>query len=54
LENSPDSKNVESTWERPTEQTKTNDEGLPKSYWQVSHDKIVAKDYFTAEATRRY
>ena len=37
--------------ERPTEETKTNDEGLPKSYWQFSHDKIVAKDYFTAEAT---
>jgi hypothetical protein len=37
--------------EKPTEQMKVNDEGLPKSYWQVSHDKVVAKDYFTAEAT---
>jgi hypothetical protein len=37
--------------ERPTEEAKTNDEGLPKSYWQVSREKIVAKDYFTAEAT---
>lgn len=37
--------------EKPTEQTSTNDEGLPKSSWQVSHEKIVAKDYYTAEAT---
>jgi len=37
--------------EKPTEETKTNDEGFPKSYWQVSHEKVVAKDYFTAEAT---
>jgi len=37
--------------ERPTEETKTNDEGIPKSYWQASREKIVAKDYFTAEAT---
>jgi hypothetical protein len=31
--------------EKPTEQTSINDEGLPKSSWQVSHEKIVAKDY---------
>ena len=37
--------------EKPTEQLKVNDEGLPKSYWQVSHDKVVAKEYYTAEAT---
>jgi hypothetical protein len=37
--------------EKPTEQMKVNDEGLPKSYWQVSHDKVVAKEYYTAEAT---
>jgi hypothetical protein len=37
--------------EMPTEQTKTNDEGLPKTYWEVSHDRVAAKDYFTAEAT---
>ena len=37
--------------EKPTEQSKTNDEGLPKSYWEVSHEKVVAKDYYTAEAT---
>jgi hypothetical protein len=37
--------------EKPTEETKVNDEGLPKSYWQVSHEKVVAKDYYTAEAT---
>src|ERR1700676_2975298 len=37
--------------EKPTEETKINDEGLPKSRWAVSHEKIVAKDYFTAEAT---
>jgi hypothetical protein len=37
--------------EKPTEQSKVNDEGLPKSYWQVSHDKVVAKEYYTAEAT---
>lgn len=37
--------------EKPTEQSSINDEGLPKSSWQVSHEKIVAKDYYTAEAT---
>jgi hypothetical protein len=37
--------------EKPTEQSSLNDEGLPKSTWQVSHEKIVAKDYYTAEAT---
>lgn len=37
--------------EKPTEQSSINDEGLPKSFWQVSHEKIVAKDYYTAEAT---
>ena len=37
--------------ERPSEETKINDEGLPKSRWQVSHEKLIAKDYFTAEAT---
>lgn len=37
--------------EKPTEQMNVNDEGLPKSYWQVSHDKVVAKEYYTAEAT---
>jgi hypothetical protein len=37
--------------EKPTEQSSINDEGLPKSSWQVSHEKVVAKDYYTAEAT---
>jgi|SRR5579859_2016259 len=37
--------------EKPVEQSSTNDEGLPKSFWQVSREKIVAKDYYTAEAT---
>ena len=37
--------------EKPTEQNKVNDEGLPKSYWELSHEKVVAKDYYTAEAT---
>jgi hypothetical protein len=37
--------------EKPTEETKVNDEGLPKIHWQVSHEKIVAKDYLSAEAT---
>jgi hypothetical protein len=37
--------------EKPTEESKVNDEGLPKSFWQVSHEKVVAKDYYTAEAT---
>jgi len=37
--------------EKPVEQTSTNDEGLPKSSWQVNHEKVVAKDYYTAEAT---
>ena len=37
--------------EKPTEQMKVNDEGLPKGYWQVSRDKVVAKEYYAAEAT---
>jgi hypothetical protein len=37
--------------EKPTEQSKTNDEGLPKSYWEVSDEKVVANDYYMAEAT---
>jgi hypothetical protein len=37
--------------EKPIEQSGINDEGLPKSFWQVSHEKVVAKDYYTAEAT---
>lgn len=37
--------------ERPTEQSSINDEGLSKSRWEVNHEKIVAKDYYTAEAT---
>ena len=35
--------------DKPTEQI--NIEGLPKSYWQVSRDKAVAKEYYAAEAT---
>jgi hypothetical protein len=37
--------------DKPTEQIKVNIEGLPKSYWQVSRDKAVAKEYYGAEAT---
>ena len=37
--------------EAPTEVTKVNDEGLPTSRWELNHEKIVAKDYYTAEAT---
>ncbi len=37
--------------EKPAEQNKVNDEGLPKSRWELSHQKVVAKDYYTAEAT---
>jgi hypothetical protein len=37
--------------EEPTEQIKVNIEGLPKTYWQVSRDKAVAKEYYAAEAT---
>jgi len=37
--------------DKPTEQIKVNIEGLPKSYWQVSRDKAVAKEYYAAEAT---
>ena len=37
--------------EKPQEVNKVNDEGLPKSRWELSHEKIVAKDYYTAEAT---
>jgi hypothetical protein len=37
--------------EKPIEQSSINDEGLPKSRWEVSHEKIVAKDYYSAEAT---
>lgn len=35
----------------PAEETKVNDEGSPESSWVLSHEKIVAKDYYTAEAT---
>lgn len=35
----------------PTEQTKLNDEGLPKSHWEVNREKLVMKDFFSAEAT---
>src|SRR5260370_40917534 len=37
--------------DKPTEQIKVNIEGLLKSYWQVSRDKAVAKEYYAAEAT---
>ena len=37
--------------EKPQEVNKVNDEGLPKSRWELNHEKIVAKDYYTAEAT---
>ena len=37
--------------EKPTEQMKVNDEGLLKGYWQVSRDKVLAKEYYAAEAT---
>jgi hypothetical protein len=37
--------------EAPTEVSKVNDEGLPTSRWEFNHEKIVAKDYYTAEAT---
>ena len=37
--------------EKPVEQTSTNDEGLPNSSWKVEHEKVVAKDYYTARAT---
>ena len=37
--------------EKPAEANKVNDEGLPKSRWELSHEKVVAKDYYTAEAT---
>ncbi|MGB9435426.1 MAG: hypothetical protein WBQ89_24475 [Candidatus Acidiferrum sp.] len=37
--------------EAPTEVNKVNDEGLPKNRWELNHEKIVAKDYYTAEAT---
>jgi len=37
--------------EKPNEETKTNDEGLPRSYWQVKHEVLSNKGYFSAEAT---
>lgn len=37
--------------EKPVESTSTNDEGLPKESWEVNHEKVVAKDYYHAEAT---
>jgi hypothetical protein len=37
--------------DKPTQQFKVNNEGLPKSYWQVSRNKVVAKEYYSAEAT---
>ena len=37
--------------DKPTERIKVNIEGLPKSYWHVSRDKAVAKEYYAAEAT---
>src|SRR6267378_1808909 len=37
--------------EKPTERSSINDEGLPKSSWEFSREKVVAKDYYTAEAT---
>jgi hypothetical protein len=37
--------------EKPAEANKVNDEGLPKSRWELNHEKVVAKDYYTAEAT---
>jgi hypothetical protein len=37
--------------ERPAEQSSVNDEGLPKSSWEFSREKVVTKDYYTAEAT---
>jgi hypothetical protein len=37
--------------EKPAEESKVNDEGIPQSRWKVSHDKVVSKEYYTAEAT---
>jgi hypothetical protein len=37
--------------DKPTEQIKVNIEGLPKSYWQVSPNRAVAKEHYSAEAT---
>src|SRR5882762_5165451 len=37
--------------EKPTERSSINDEGLPKSSWEFSREKVVAKDHYTAEAT---